>query len=86
MVSTHDRIKDFSLNASFYTLAGSSRQAEEVFVESLLVEVCILMGGITGIQLSTGLALFSTTHPVYHTASDTKVGRNLGMITPQDET
>ena len=43
MASTHDQIREFSLNASFYTLAGASRQGAEMFVESLLVEVCILM-------------------------------------------
>ena len=43
-VFTHHQIKDFSLNASFYTLAEYSREAEEMFVESLLVEVRVSNG------------------------------------------
>ena len=41
-VSMHHQI-NFSLNASFYKLGGSS-EAKKIFVESLLVEVCMLYG------------------------------------------
>ena len=38
-VATHRQIEDSSINTSFYSLAGANFE-EDVFVESILLQVC----------------------------------------------